>query len=88
MVREKGSISSPEKFYGIEHVDMLQILVASDKRLGKLQAVLEIKKKILPCGQGLVKVKFKVLYFTNTNISFALPLCYGTIKFLRVRRLS
>ena len=39
---------------------------------------------------GWDKVMFKVLYFTNSNISFTLPpwLKYTMIKFLRVRKLN
>lgn len=51
---------------------MLHILGASVNILGKLRAVLETPKKILE-GLGCVKGRFKVIHFTNTNISFTLP---------------
>ena len=70
---------------------MLQIRGTGVKILGKLCAVLEIKKNnssnlVLGCYKG----RFKVLHFTNTNISFTLPpsLQYATIQFSRVRKLS
>ena len=49
-----------------------------------------MQKKSQLRGLGWDKVRFKVLHFTNTNISFTLPLSlwYVTIKFLRVRKLS
>ena len=41
-------------------------------------------------GLGWNKGRFKVLHFTNTDISFTLPLSllYAMMKFLRVRKLS
>ena len=70
LVRKRNSTSSPNKFYGIGPVYMLQIL--DIKVLGKLYAVLEIQKNST-WGLGWDKVRFKALYFTNTKISFTLP---------------
>ena len=77
---KNNSAPLPNKFQGIGSVYMLQILDASVKILEKLWAVLKIQKKTQLGGLGWVKVRFKVLHFTNTNISFLCLLHFSTLQ--------